>query len=132
MKEFNSNLAHSPLVSTDIKNDIELKIIAGRFAVGEQMPSIRRIAEAYNVGLSTAQKVLRELLTEGVIEAEHGKGFYVKPFIREKLAASRKKIMEKHMADIIHEADIIGFDLVAMIEHYRRTHNETEEREELL
>lgn len=127
MKEFNSNLAHSPLVSQDIKNDIELKIIAGRFAVGEQIPSIRRIAETYNVGLSTAQKVLRELLNDGVIEAEHGKGFYLKPFIREKLAANRKRIMEKHMADIIHEADIIGFDLAAMIERYKNTHIEESE-----
>ena len=124
MKEFHSSLAQAPLLSQDIKNDIELQIIAGRFAVGEQIPSVRRIAESYNVSRSTAQKVLALLLKEDIIYSEKGKGFYLKPFIREKLAASRKKMMEKQMADMIREADIIDFDLVAMIEHYRNAHTD--------
>lgn len=126
MKEFNSSLAQAPLLSQDIKNDIELKIIAGRFAVGDQIPSVRRIADSYNVGLSTAHKVLSLLLQEDIIVSEKGKGFFLKPFIREKLAANRKKMMEKQMADMIREADIIGFDLITMIEHYRNTHNDIE------
>ena len=126
MKEFHSSLAQAPLLSQDIKNDIELQIIAGRFAVGEQIPSVRRIAESYNVSLSTAHKVLSLLLQEDIIVAEKGKGFFLKPFIREKLVTNRKKMMEKQMADVIREADIIGFDLIAMIEHYRKINDSSE------
>lgn len=107
-----------PNLWLDVKSDIELRILRGEFSAGERVPSVRKIADDYGVGQSTAQKVLKTLWAEGIIEPQRGIGFFVKPYIREQLAASRKKILEKRIIGAVEEADLINMDLLSMVEKY--------------
>lgn len=123
-KNKNTHIALPPNVWQDVKSDIELKILTGAFAPGERIPSIRKIADDYGVGQTTAQKVLKTLWHEGIIEPRRGVGFFVRPYIREQLIASRKKILEKKVISAVEEAALINMDLLSIVEKYVKMKNE--------
>lgn len=108
----------SPNVWSEVKSDIELKILTGEYQAGERLPSIRKLAKDYGVGQSTTIKVLNSLLQEEIIETRRGVGHFVKPYIREKLIAERKRKLEATIQDACEEAVLIGVDLKEMVEQY--------------
>lgn len=119
----NKNISKFPTQSLDVwqdvKHDIEKKILSGTFAAGERIPSTRKLAEEYGVGLSTAQKVLNALESDGIIEPKRGVGFFVKPYIREKLFSAKKQNLEMTIISALAEAELLDIDLVAMVERYK-------------
>lgn len=118
-KNANGCASQSSNVWNDVKSDIEFKILTGAFAAGERIPSIRKLAEDYGVGQSTAHKILNALWQEGIIESKRGVGYFVKPYIREQLVSARKQILERKVLDIVEEAAQINVDLIPMIEKYK-------------
>lgn len=108
----------------DVKEDIEYKILAGVFTAGERIPPTRKIAKDYNIGQSTAQKVLNKLCQEGVIESKRGIGYFVKPYTKEQILTDRKRNLEKTVLNAVREAELINVDLLPMIEKmykYKKT-----------
>lgn len=116
MNKTNVGMLPSSSVWQYVKSDIELKILDGTFAVGERIPSIRKLADDYGVGQSTAQKILTTLWHEGIIESRRGVGYFVMPYVREKLVAERKKTLEKTLLHAMEEAELIDMDLSSMVE----------------
>lgn len=100
----------------DVKDDIEYKILTGVFAVGERIPTTRKIAKDYDIGLSTAQKVLNILCEEGVIESKRGVGYFVKSYTKEQIQTERRKKLEKDIMNAVEEADLIEVNLLSMVE----------------
>lgn len=100
----------------DVKDDIEYKILTGVFAVGERIPTTRKIAKDYDMGLSTAQKVLNILCEEGSIESKRGVGYFVKPYAKEQIQTERRKKLEKDIMNAVEEADLIEVNLLSMVE----------------
>lgn len=112
-----------PINSTvwqDVKTDIESKILNGTFSAGKRIPSIRKISEDYGVGQSTAQKILNVLEQEGIVESRRGVGYFVMPYIRERLISERKKDLERTVLHAIDEAELMGIDLASMLEKCKR------------
>ena len=77
---FSRNPKHNPdftplyyKVGVDIKDDIE----SGRWAVGEAIPSARRIAQERNVSLGTVEKAIENLVNAGYLYRVQGKGTFV-------------------------------------------------------
>ena len=62
------------------------ELIAGildrTYPEGEMLPSVRGLAEAYDVNPLTAAKAYRELQREGFVETLRGVGLIVKPGVR--------------------------------------------------
>lgn len=56
---------------------IQEQIEKGRLAVGEQIPTERKIAELNNVSMATVRKALDKLVQRGLINRVQGKGTYV-------------------------------------------------------
>lgn len=69
-----------------VKHAIE----TGTLRAGEQLPSVRAMAEDLMINPNTVARAYRELEHEGIIELKHGSGAY----IREALAP-REKLMAK-------------------------------------
>ncbi len=49
----------------------------GRLAVGEQMPSIRSLAESLVVNPNTVARAYADLARDGILDGHHGRGVYV-------------------------------------------------------
>jgi GntR family transcriptional regulator len=69
-----------------IKHAIETEAIRA----GDQLPSVRKMAEELVVNPNTVARVYRELEREGVIEVHHGSGAYVSDSV-----VSRTRLMRK-------------------------------------
>ena len=61
-----------------IYNILKSGIQQGNFAVGGFLPSENELCKTYSITRTTARKALDELLREGFIEKQHGKGSRVK------------------------------------------------------
>jgi GntR family transcriptional regulator len=54
------------------------EIVAGRLAAGEQLPSEATLVKDYDVSRVTARRALQVLVTDGLVVAEHGRGWFVR------------------------------------------------------
>ncbi|MFH2122224.1 MAG: PLP-dependent aminotransferase family protein [Pseudomonadota bacterium] len=61
-----------------LANEIESKVTSGFLAVGEKLPSLRRVKEQKGLSLSTVYQAYAELENRGIIEARTKSGFYVR------------------------------------------------------
>lgn len=107
-----------------IKQDIELKIIRGEYSAGERIPPVRKIAEIYNIGTSTAAKTLETLAQEGTLYKKRGVGYFVKPYVKEKLCKEHKKNLERILLNAFSYADIIGVDLLKIVNKIYKSRSE--------
>jgi DNA-binding transcriptional regulator YhcF (GntR family) len=64
-------------VGTQLTWQIQALITEGRLRPGEQLPSVRRLAEAAGVNVNTIRSVYDRLEGEGFIRTEHGRGSFV-------------------------------------------------------
>lgn len=106
-----------------VKNDLELKIIRGEYKAGERIPPVRKIAEIYDIGTSTATKTLSQLCEDGTIYQRRGVGCFVKPYMREKLIEKHKRRLEKIILNAFDYADMIGVDPMLIINTIMKTEN---------
>lgn len=73
------------------KQDIEAKIRSGVYKQGERIPTIEQLMQLYDIGRTTAQRVLDELAAEDLILRKVGKGCFVKMFVRDKVETRHKE-----------------------------------------
>src|SRR3954462_13567885 len=64
-------------VGTQLAWQIQALITDGRLQPGEQLPSVRRLAEAACVNVNKIRAVYERLEGEGFIRTEHGRGSFV-------------------------------------------------------
>jgi len=95
----------------DIKADIEIKIITGEYESGMRIPSITQLSGLYNIGNTTAQKVLEALCEENTIYKRQGVGYFVKPYVRDKLAATHYAVLINRLSDVISYGVSLGYDI---------------------
>ncbi|NLE62010.1 MAG: GntR family transcriptional regulator [Planctomycetes bacterium] len=52
-------------------------VATGSLRVGDQLPSVRGLAEHLAVNPNTVAKAYAELVRDGVVDSQHGKGFFI-------------------------------------------------------
>lgn len=65
-------------------------IATGTIRGGEQLPSVRRMAEDLLINPNTVVRAYRDLESEGIVELRHGSGVFVRESI-----AGRAEVMKK-------------------------------------
>jgi GntR family transcriptional regulator len=71
--------------SRRIARDLRQKIESGELATGQQLPSERTLATTYGTARNTAREAVRLLADAGLVNAQHGRGVFVRvqtPLIR--------------------------------------------------
>ncbi len=61
-----------------IADDLRVRITAGEFAPGQLLPTQQELAERYQVARMTARQALAELVNEGLVTSQQGKGVTVR------------------------------------------------------
>jgi DNA-binding GntR family transcriptional regulator len=61
-----------------VADALRQEIAEGKLKPGERLPSIRQLAERFQVAAGTIQSALRELKTEGLVVSQQAKGTYVR------------------------------------------------------
>ena len=93
-------------------------IDTGAITAGEQLPSVRRMAEQLVINPNTVVRAYRDLESEGIVELRHGSGV----FVRESVAA-RATVMKKaepvirSAVDRLESLDLSEDDIRRLVEN---------------
>jgi len=77
---------------------------SGALKAGEQLPSIRELAQSLAINPTTVVRVYSELEREGVIEMRHGKGAFVADAARRMTASERERALRRLARQLAVEA----------------------------
>lgn len=98
-----------------VQTNLEFKIITGELAPGDKFPPIRDLAEIYNIGTSTAQKIVNNLNADDIIVKKRGIGFFVKPFVKGKLIEKHVSECKRMFKKAIDYAVVLELDSEAIV-----------------
>lgn len=65
-------------VVADVADELARRVVAGVYEPGDLMPSVRQVAEEFEMNRATAQLVLGRLESYGIARAHRGKGFVIR------------------------------------------------------
>ena len=98
-------------------------VISGQLRPGEAFPSVRTLARELKINPNTAQKVVAQLVSEGLLETRPGVGTLV-GVPPESSAAERAHLLETEIEQLVVEAKKLGIGIDVMVEsveaHWKR------------
>ena len=98
-------------ISKQIVDAVRMKIATAELAPGDQLPSVRGLAQQLTVNPNTVAKAYAELTTEGWVESRQGLGLYVAPPRQRLSHDEREKRMDEAVSRFVH--DVIALDYPA-------------------
>lgn len=113
-----SNSSAKPIYE-QITSQIKNQIMAGELLAGEQLPSIRALANSLRVSAITTKRAYADLEAQGFIETMQGKGSFVAGGNDELLREERLRTVESHLLRAIESAQTLGLtplELTEMLE----------------
>lgn len=78
-------------------------VVAGELASGARFPSVRELSQALKINPNTAQKVVAELVRDGLLEVRPGIGTVVTNG-RRPSAAERRALLSRPVEELVVEA----------------------------
>ena len=94
-----------------IVSQIKNLVAAGRLKIGERLPTVRQLATGLNLNPTTVARAYNQLIREGVIAAQQGRGTYV--YRLPPSSESRKSRRERVTAEVeelLRDAERLGCD----------------------
>jgi GntR family transcriptional regulator len=82
-------------------------VVSGELAPGAPFPSVRELSQALKINPNTAQKVVAELVRDGLLEVRPGIGTVVTQG-RRASAAERRELMSREVEQLVVEAKRLG------------------------
>ncbi|MEO5814427.1 MAG: GntR family transcriptional regulator [Gemmatimonadaceae bacterium] len=82
-------------------------VVSGELATGAPFPSVRELSQALKINPNTAQKVIAELVRDGLIEVRPGIGTVVTGG-RKASAAERRALLSREVEQLLVEAKRLG------------------------
>lgn len=102
-----SNASGKPIYE-QVEEQIKSAIINGELVEGEQLPSIRALANSLRVSAITTKRVYADLERDGFIETVQGKGSYVAGSNTELIREERMREVEAILARAVERGRGIG------------------------
>ena len=84
-------------------------VATGQLVAGEQVPSVRALAEQLVINPNTVARTYADLIREGVLEAQKGKGVFVARRRAVYTKAERLRRLEATLDAFVNEGVRLGF-----------------------
>ena len=95
-------------IGKQIVDAVRMKIATGELEAGDQLPSVRGLAQQLTVNPNTVAKAYAELTSEGWLEARQGLGLYVAPPRQRLSEAERERRLDDAIGRFVN--DVIPLD----------------------
>jgi len=102
-----------------VANQVKYLVAVGRLSVGEQLPTIRALAEQLVVNPNTVARAYRELESAGVIVARQGSGAFVAGNGSPLAARDKQKLLHERIDVLLAEASHLNVDIETVIKMVR-------------
>lgn len=99
-----------------IDESFRADILAGKYAQGDYLPSIRGLAKELKISVITTMKAYEQLAEEGLVTAVQGKGYYVNAQDSDMLVEQHLRKVEDALLLAIQSARIAGLSKEALME----------------
>ncbi|TWU55711.1 GntR family transcriptional regulator [Rubripirellula reticaptiva] len=103
-----------------IVDQIRNRIVTGGLDSGDELPAIRALAETLQVNPNTVARAYRELEVEGLVEKRRTTGTFVAELHERRSIAERRRMLEKHLDNLIIQSRHLGFSLDDVVELLRK------------
>ena len=121
-------------IYTQIVNQVQAQVVSGSLKPGDQLPTVRALAEELRVNFNTVARAYRLLDEERIISTQQGRGTYITeippPKVSERL---RKEMLEALAERYISEAMRLDFsksEIKQMVSDQIKVWSESKESEE--
>jgi GntR family transcriptional regulator len=82
-------------------------VVSGELKQGAAFPSVRELSQALKINPNTAQKIVAELIRDGMLEVRPGIGTVVTSVPRAS-AAERRALLSREVEELVVEAKRLG------------------------
>jgi GntR family transcriptional regulator len=118
------NTGSATPIYKQITDQVRLAVATGKLTVGDQLPSVRALAEELVINPNTVARAYTDLAREGLIESRVGRGVFVtrkrKMFTREE----GRRRLEPLMDGLIGEAMVMDFTREELREAFEKRLNQ--------
>lgn len=90
-------------IGRQIVEAVRMKIATGELEPGDQLPSVRGLAQQLTINPNTVAKAYAELTAEGWLESRQGLGLYVAPPRQRLSDAERARRLDEAVDRFVHE-----------------------------
>ena len=95
-------------------SQVRLLIASGRLNEGDQLPTVRGLAEQLLVNPNTVARAYRELEAAGVVKSRRGAGVFVAETGSPLSRREKNRILNDRIDGLLAEASQLGFDVDAV------------------
>ena len=121
-------------IYTQIVNQVQTQVVNGTLKPGDQLPTVRALAEELRVNFNTVARAYRQLDEERIISTQQGRGTYITEIPPPKVSDRLRKEMLEALAErYISEALRLDFsksEIKLMVNDQIKAWNETKESDE--
>jgi len=103
-----------------IKTYLYHAMLTGKLQPGAQLPAVRQLAVDLTVNVNTVQRALAEMITEGTIVSQRGKGNFVTED-QARLAQLKETLVMSQLAQVysqLHALNLSDAEIVASLQRY--------------
>ncbi len=113
-----------PPIYQQIVEQIRFRIVSGQLRVGDELPTIRGLAETLAVNPNTIARAYRELEHESLIEKRRTKGTFVAELPKQLSIAQRRKLIAPEADRLLIMTRQLDIDLDDLIKILRKRDHE--------
>lgn len=96
-------------IGRQIVDAVRMKIATGELTAGDQLPSVRGLAQQLTINPNTVAKAYAELTTEGWLESRQGMGLYVSAPRQRLSDDERERRLDDAIGRFINDVIPLGF-----------------------
>lgn len=90
-------------IGRQIVDAVRMQIATGELQAGDQLPSVRGLAQQLTVNPNTVAKAYAELTTEGWVDSRQGLGLFVAPPRQRLSDAERERRFDEAVQRFVHD-----------------------------
>jgi GntR family transcriptional regulator len=109
--KFKVNLSEGRPLYRQIIDQVHQRVARGELVAGDGLPSVRQLAEELVINHNTVAKAFSELVRDGTLTSQHGRGVFIAERRTVYSAAERKRRLNAAMDAFL--ADIATLDFPA-------------------
>lgn len=102
-----------------ITNQVKYLVAVGRLSVGQQLPTVRALAEQLVVNPNTVARAYRELESAGVISSRQGSGAFVAGNGSPLASRDKQKLLHERIDVLLAEASHLNIDVSTVLKMVR-------------
>ena len=103
-----------------IVDQIQFRIMSGQLRAGDELPTIRGLAENLRINPNTVARAYRELENEGLVEKRRTTGTFVAELASNRSLAERRRLLAPHLDKVIVQSRQLGFSLDDLVDQLRK------------